>query len=34
LNGWGVVAEVWQHEDPGNPSDENDIVRLDDDFDR
>src|SRR5690606_21633493 len=26
-NGWGVVAEIWQHEDAGNPSDEDDIVR-------
>jgi len=31
---WGVVAEIWQHTDPNNPSDENDIVRLQDDFGR
>lgn len=34
LDGWGVVAEIWQHTDPGNPSDEDDIVRLQDDFGR
>ncbi len=34
LNDWGVVAEIWQHTDPSNPSDENDIVRLQDDFGR
>ena len=33
-NGWGAVAEIWQHTDPKNPSDENDIVRLQDDFNR
>lgn len=31
---WGVVAEIWQHCDAQNPSDENDIVRLQDDFGR
>ena len=31
---WGIVAEIWQHTDAGNPSDENDIVRLQDDFGR
>lgn len=31
---WGVVAEIWQHTDPQHPSDENDIVRLQDDFGR
>jgi mannose-6-phosphate isomerase len=31
---WGVVAEIWQHTDPGNPSDEDDIVRVQDDFGR
>lgn len=30
----GVVAEIWQHTDPARPSDENDIVRLQDDFGR
>lgn len=34
LEGWGVVAEIWQHTDAANPSDENDIVRLQDDFGR
>ena len=34
LNGWGKVAEIWQHTDPNHPSDENDIVRLQDDFGR
>lgn len=31
---WGVVAEIWQHSDPNHPSDEDDIVRLQDDFGR
>ena len=31
---WGVVAEIWMHTDPANPSDEDDIVRLQDDFGR
>ena len=34
LDGWGMVAEIWQHTDPVNPSDEDDIVRLQDDFGR
>lgn len=34
LQEWGVIAEIWQHTDPSNPSDEDDIVRLDDDFGR
>jgi mannose-6-phosphate isomerase len=34
LNGWGVIAEIWQHTDANNPSDENDIVRVQDDFGR
>lgn len=34
LNDWGVVAEIWQHTDPGNPSNEDDIVRVQDDFGR
>jgi len=34
LNGWGMVAEIWQHTDAGKPSDEDDIVRLQDDFGR
>jgi len=34
LDGYGVVAEIWQHTDAENPSDENDIVRVQDDFGR
>lgn len=34
LKGWGMVAEIWQHTDASNPSDENDIVRVQDDFGR
>jgi mannose-6-phosphate isomerase-like protein (cupin superfamily) len=34
LAGWGIVAEIWQHTDKANPSDEDDIVRLQDDFGR
>jgi mannose-6-phosphate isomerase len=34
LSGWGIVAEIWQHTDAVNPSDEDDIVRLQDDFGR
>lgn len=30
----GLVAEIWQHTDPDHPSDEDDIVRLQDDFGR
>jgi mannose-6-phosphate isomerase len=33
-DGWGIVAEIWRHTDANNPSDENDIVRLQDDFGR
>jgi mannose-6-phosphate isomerase-like protein (cupin superfamily) len=29
-----VVAEIWQHTDPGHPSDEADITRLQDDYKR
>ncbi len=31
---WGVVAEIWMHSDPAHPSDEDDIVRLQDDYSR
>lgn len=31
---WGMIAEIWQHTDPAHPSDEDDIVRLEDDFGR
>ncbi len=34
LNDWGVIAEIWQHTDTEHPSDEDDIVRLQDDFGR
>ncbi|WP_264564473.1 phosphoheptose isomerase [Flavobacterium sp. N3904] len=34
LESWGVVAEIWEHTDPENSSDEEDIVRLQDDFGR
>lgn len=34
LDGFGLIAEIWQHTDPNHPSDENDIVRLADDFGR
>lgn len=29
-----IVAEIWQHSDPSAPSDEDDIVRLADDYKR
>lgn len=32
--GWGIVAEIWRHTDAANPSDEDDIVRVQDDFGR
>ena len=34
LTNWGVLAEIWQHTDVNNPSDESDIVRVQDDFGR
>jgi mannose-6-phosphate isomerase len=34
LENWGVVAEIWQHTDVENPSNEDDIVRVQDDFGR
>ena len=34
LENWGVVAEFWQHTDPDHPSDEDDIVRVQDDYSR
>ncbi len=34
LENYGVVAEIWQHTDKNNPSDEEDIVRVQDDFGR
>jgi len=34
LNDYCVVAEIWQHTDKENPSDEEDITRVQDDFGR
>jgi mannose-6-phosphate isomerase-like protein (cupin superfamily) len=34
LNNWGIVAEIWIHEDTDHPSNEHDIVRLNDDYGR
>jgi mannose-6-phosphate isomerase len=34
LNNLGVLAEFWQHTDPDHPSDEDDIVRVQDDYAR
>ena len=34
LENWGVVAEFWQHTNSDNPSDEDDIVRVQDDYKR
>jgi mannose-6-phosphate isomerase-like protein (cupin superfamily) len=34
MDGYVLVAEIWQHTDPGNPSNEDDIVRLADDYSR
>ncbi|MFC1806116.1 hypothetical protein ACFL09_03960 [Planctomycetota bacterium] len=31
-SGWGVVAEIWLHENPRKPSIEEDIQRYDDDY--
>lgn len=31
---WGRIAEIWEHAGDGVPSDENDIVRLQDDYGR
>lgn len=31
---WGIIAEFWQHTDPDQPSDEDDIVRLADKYGR
>ena len=33
-NKYALVAEIWIHTDKDNPSDEEDIVRIQDDFDR
>ena len=34
LQDWAVLAEIWQHTDATNPSSEDDIVRVQDDFGR
>lgn len=34
LGNWGIVAEIWNHTDAQNPSDEEDIIRLRDDYGR
>ncbi len=34
LDSWGIVAEIWQHSDNNFPSNEEDIVRLQDDYGR
>lgn len=34
LGSWGIIAEIWQHTNPDHPSDEEDIVRVQDDFGR
>jgi mannose-6-phosphate isomerase-like protein (cupin superfamily) len=34
LDDWAVIAEIWQHTDANNPSNEEDIVRVQDDFGR
>ena len=34
LDNWAVIAEIWVHTDANNPSDEDDIRRIADDFGR
>ena len=34
LANWGVLAEIWQHTDANMPSDEDDIIRVQDDYGR
>ena len=34
LQDYAVIAEIWQHTDANHPSDEDDIVRVQDDFGR
>ena len=34
LDNWAVIAEIWQHTEKDNPSDEDDIVRISDDYGR
>ena len=34
LDDWAVIAEIWQHTEKDNPSNEDDIVRSNDDYGR
>jgi mannose-6-phosphate isomerase len=34
LDDWGVVVEIWEHTEKDSPSNEQDIVRVEDDFGR
>jgi len=34
MNNWGMISEIWQHTHAMHPSDEDDIIRLQDDFGR
>ena len=34
LDTWAIIAEIWQHTDPHNLSNEEDIIRLSDDYGR
>ena len=34
LNNHSIIAEIWIHVDLNNPSDEDDIIRLQDDYSR
>jgi hypothetical protein len=34
LDADAIIAEIWQHTDASNPSNEDDIVRVQDDFGR
>lgn len=34
LNEWGIIAEIWLHIIPENPSNEDDIIRLQDHYGR
>lgn len=31
---WGIIAEIWKHEDAQHPSDEDDIIRVEDAYGR
>ena len=34
LKDWAIIAEFWQHTDPSNPSNEDDIVRVQENYSR